>query len=495
MWNRLLPITLLSAAAMAQDSDVLQLTQKDFKDIVNPEKIMLVEFFAPWCGHCKALAPEYEKAATMLKDEAIKLAKVDCTEETELCGEFGVQGYPTLKVFREGDHKDYGGGRKTDLIVDYMKRQALPAVSILDSVNHDAFSTNAEVVVVAYLDKDDEASNTTFSSLANSLRDDFMFGASSDAAVIAAAGVKTPSVVLYKKFDDGKAVFDGELSSDALKTFIKTESIPLIGPIGPENFMSYQEAGLPLAYIFHETEPEAKTFADEFAAIAKEHKGKVSFVTIDATKFGGHASNLNLKQEWPAFAIQKPDDGSKFPFEQPKEISASSVKSFVEDFLAGKIEPSIKSEPIPETQDEPVYTLVAHNFDEIVFDKSKDVLVEFYAPWCGHCKKLKPIWDQLGEKYGAFKDKVVIAKMDATENDIPATAGFQVQGFPTIKFFPAGDNKTPAVDYEGDRSLESFIEFLDANTVNKVDLAAEESATIASAKVRESILEDMHDEL
>ena len=89
---------------------------------------------------------------------------------------------------------------------------------------------------------------------------------------------------------------------------------------------------------------------------------------------------------------------------------------------------------MPEDNSGPVTVIVGKNFDEIVLDETKNVLLEVYAPWCGHCKKLEPIYNELGEAF-ANADDVVIAKMDGTENEVE---GLAVKGFPTLKFFPKG---------------------------------------------------------
>jgi protein disulfide-isomerase A1 len=144
--------------------------------------------------------------------------------------------------------------------------------------------------------------------------------------------------------------------------------------------MSYadrNQAGLPLGYIFAETDEERITLAKELKPLAEKYKGKINFATIDAKSFGQHAGNLNLEVgKWPAFAIQDTVKNEKFPFEQGQDLTHDAIGAFVESFATGTLKPSIKSEPIPENQDGPVTVIVAHNYKEIVLENDKDVLVE-----------------------------------------------------------------------------------------------------------------------
>jgi protein disulfide-isomerase A1 len=494
----------LAAYASAADSDVSQLTKDTFDEFVKSNDLVLAEFFAPWCGHCKALAPEYEEAATSLKEKNIKLAKIDCTEEADLCKDHGVEGYPTLKVFRGLDNvSPYAGQRKAAAISSYMIKQSLPAVSLLTKDTLEEFKTADKVVLVAYLAADDKASNETFTAVAESLRDTYLFGGVNDAAVAEAEGVTAPAIVLYKSFDEGKNVFTKKFDAEAIKEFAQTAATPLIGEVGPETYSGYMSAGLPLAYIFAETEEERETLGAAIKPIAEKYKGKINFATIDAKAFGAHAGNLNLKtDQFPSFAIQETVKNQKFPFDQEKEITHDAIASFVDDFVAGKIQPSIKSEPIPETQEGPVTVVVAHSYNDIVLDDTKDVLIEFYAPWCGHCKALAPKYDELAAKYAdsEFKDKVVIAKVDATANDVPD----DIQGFPTIKLYPAGGKAEP-VTYSGSRTIEDLIEFVKDNGKYKASVSIQEEGTEEAApaateekvekKTAEADAEGAHDEL
>ena len=131
------------------ESDVrpIDLTAADFDQRTQVSMGMtsgnwFVMFYAPWCGHCKRMTPVWEEMARMTAAHGATIAKVDCTENGQLCRRFGVRSYPTVMLFARGKMYRYSGGRKVDLFDDYLKKgylseegQPIPApTGLLDDV-------------------------------------------------------------------------------------------------------------------------------------------------------------------------------------------------------------------------------------------------------------------------------------------------------------------------------------------------------------------------
>lgn len=109
-----------------------------------------------------------------------------------------------------------------------------------------------------------------------------------------------------------------------------------------------------------------------------------------------------------------------------------------------------------------VLNLIPSNFDKVVFQSGKPALVEFFAPWCGHCKNLAPVYEELATSFAASGNKVSIANVDADEHKSLGKR-FGVQGFPTLKWFDGTPNAEPQ-DYNGGRDLESLTAFISEKT-------------------------------
>jgi protein disulfide-isomerase-like protein len=140
----------------------------------------------------------------------------------------------------------------------------------------------------------------------------------------------------------------------------------------------------------------------------------------------------------------------------PEEYNGGRDIDDIINFVNGKAGTRVKVSTPPSS----VTVLTPENFDQIVLDSSKDVLVEFYAPWCGHCKSLAPIYDKLAAVYKPDAH-VVIAKVDADKHKELATK-YGVSGYPTLIFFPKGDKS--GVKYESGRDLKDFVSYLNEKT-------------------------------
>ncbi|ETN41987.1 protein disulfide-isomerase domain [Cyphellophora europaea CBS 101466] len=111
---------------------------------------------------------------------------------------------------------------------------------------------------------------------------------------------------------------------------------------------------------------------------------------------------------------------------------------------------------------ESVTVLDPKSFDKVVFNSNKPALVEFYAPWCGHCKNLAPVYEELATAFASQSDKVTVANVDA-DNHKDLGKKFGVTGFPTLKWFDGKPGSTPE-DYKGGRDLESLTSFITEKT-------------------------------
>lgn len=144
----------LGSLAWTEEGNVLVLTDADFPAVTEEFSHILIEFYAPWCGHCKKLAPVYKEVADELKAQGseLRLAKVDATENSESAGKFGVRGYPTLFFFLNGQKMDYTGQRSKDSMVNWLLKKTRDPVVQIDAEKYASLASQAGVSVVYHGD-------------------------------------------------------------------------------------------------------------------------------------------------------------------------------------------------------------------------------------------------------------------------------------------------------------------------------------------------------
>ncbi|KAK4572791.1 hypothetical protein RGQ29_030994 [Quercus rubra] len=462
--------TRISAEEAESKEFVLTLDHTNFSDIVSKQDFIVVEFYAPWCGHCKKLAPEYEKAASVLSshDPPITLAKVDANEEVnkELATEFEVKGFPTIKILRNGGKhaQEYKGPRDADGIVAYLKKQSGPASAEIKSVE-DATSLidDKKIFIVGVFPKFSGEEFENFTALAEKLRSEYEFGHTSDAKLLprGESSVTGPIVRLFKPFDE-LIVDSQDFHVDALEKFVEKSSLPVVTVFNsdPNNHpfvVKFFNSPNAKAMLFLNFSNEvADPFQSKYREVAEQFKGEgISFLIGDLDASQGAFQYFGLSEDQVPLIIIQKDNGQKY---LKANLEPDHIAPWVKAYKDGEVPAYKKSEPIPESNNEPVKVVVADTLQDIVFNSGKNVLIEFYAPWCGHCKKLAPILDEVAVSY-ENDAAVVIAKLDATANDIPSDT-FDVKGYPTLYFKSANGD---LLQYDGDRTKEGIIEYIEKN--------------------------------
>jgi len=334
-----------------------------------------------------------------------------------------------------------------------LKKKAGPATRhITTQEERDAFFNDPIIRVIAHVGAGSDNENTWNEISKAGKLEDFELAHITDEALY--SGQSKDSVVIFR-YEEDPIVYTGEWTADAIITWILQEAYPLIDELAQKSWQRSQNTKLPLLAIFV-TEIGDATF-DLAKTVGGNFKGRL--ITT-------YSNSAQLAERWGASGKVIPTaifaywvgDSPKFIIynEEGDALTADTCISFTTQALEGTYPSYKKSEPIPASNDDAVKVLVGKTFQDVVYDKEKDVFVEFYAPWCGHCKKLSPIWDELGEIFEDRAPNVVIAKMDATANSLPD--GIDISGFPTLIFFPA-DNKQGVI-YNGDRDLDNLKDFV-----------------------------------
>ncbi|WFD20523.1 protein disulfide-isomerase [Malassezia caprae] len=192
--------------------------------------------------------------------------------------------------------------------------------------------------------------------------------------------------------------------------------------------------------------PEYEKLADAFAG----KKDKVIIAKVDGDKNRDLANRIGL-QGFPTIKYFPPHSETGIDYENERTAEALAAFLTQKTSVQGHIEPPTEPQ---------VVELTAETFDEVVMDPKLNVLVEFYAPWCGFCKRLAPIYEHVAQVFERDPE-CVVARIDVNdpENESIKTR-FQVSSYPTLNFFPAGsDDKWPR-PYLKERTLEDFVAFM-----------------------------------
>jgi len=394
------------------NSNVVVLTQANFDNHLKAGD-WLVEYYAPWCGHCKKLAPTWEELATKTKGTR-NVGKVDCTVEKDLCTRFGVRGYPSIKYIKEGKYYDFGGQRNTDDFIKFTEA-GYSSVTPKDVPPQPPVNVAAE--------------------------------AAKDAA---------PS----------------QAAKDAVPPQATKDAAPASGPsdviiLDNSNFDDKISQGSWLVEFYAPWCGHCKALTPTWDKLATAAKDKFNVAKVDCTVEKDIATRFGIRG-FPTIKLLR--DGKAYDFKGQRTIE--DFTSFVNNGYASAVvnelpkrgdaaptpTPTPAPTPAPATEtksDTPsdVVVLNTANFYEKV--ASGVWFVEFYAPWCGHCKALTPTWDKLATE---VKGKFNIAKVDATEEKDLATS-FGIRGFPTLKLITAG--KQYEYKGQGQRTIEDFKKFLE----------------------------------
>ncbi|CAH8623356.1 unnamed protein product [Dicrocoelium dendriticum] len=466
-------IGLLSFLLFISDSavDVPELTADNFATRIKEYEFVLVMFYAPWCGHCKKLKPDFESAYKEITEsrQNVLLAKVDCTVHNSLCSDHGVTGYPTLKFFSNGVLSgSYEGERNKAAIVKYVLKRSKKSALLSSSAELQQLLQSSDSLeqptLVSYVASTDDPAFDVHRKLVSEMVEDCVFAYTHDSSVLGLPDKKS-AMLLFRPgnfkyvLESAKVQYSGEYSSSKIKDWILESGQGLVGYRTAHNLNYFPKNNL-LVFYHNASVGNYPTgvnyYRNRLIKTIIDHGLTASGLTFAYSYNGDFYHELtdlrhDTSQDFPFIAIFSGDLKYKLDV-----YSRDAFIEFVEKFQNKSLTPFIVSEEVPTKQEGAVAKVVALNFDTIVNDPEKDVFIMFHAPWCGHCKQLMPKFVAAAERL-SNEPGILFATFDATANDVPKP--YVINGYPTLYFSPKSAKSSPYL-YEGTRETDPLVEYV-----------------------------------
>jgi protein disulfide-isomerase A1 len=361
-------------------------------------------------------------------------------------------------LFVNGKDQEYTGGRSEQSVVTWVLRKVgPPAVKLEDAAAAANFEAEHKFAAIALFPPG--GVREAFELAARQV-EDVMFAYSESPEVLARYGLSAPALRMFFPHDARSADLTSDISNaEEIQVFVKAHRYPMVTTFDGEVAAELFGDGRPLLFLFRDRDAKGE------AAEAEIRKAAPGFRRRILVSVAGSSEPMDQRlmdyvgvdpEELPAVRLVANPLTGMVKYKLEGELTEASIAHFGQTFEAGGLKPHLKSEAEPTSQPGPVFTLVGSTFGRVVKDPTKDVMVEFYAPWCGHCKKLEPVYREVAKRVERVST-LIIAKMDATAND---AEGVDVEGFPTIKFWAASKKDEP-LEYDGDRDVESFVGWLE----------------------------------
>ncbi|KAK9743299.1 hypothetical protein RND81_03G230400 [Saponaria officinalis] len=339
-------IPTLVSANFAIDGKVIELEDSNFDSAISTFDFVLVDFYAPWCGHCKSLSPELDAAAPVLAQlkKPIVIAKIDADKYRRVGDKYEIDGFPTLKVFLHGVPTDYYGPRKADVLVRFLKKFVAPDVASLESDGDISnFVEEAGTFFPMFLGFG--MNESMISELAIKYKKRAWFAVAkgfSDTVMDLYDFDKVPALVSLHPTYDERNIFYGPFDDQFLEEFVKQNLMPLCLPINPETLklLRDEERKIVLTLVDDSQEEKSKQLVKILKAAASANRDYL-FAYVGLQQFPDFVETFGISKssELPKMVVW---DGNEEYFTVidadriGEDDQGSEVSRFLEGYKEGR---------------------------------------------------------------------------------------------------------------------------------------------------------------